>query len=371
MTYFSYYIMETIKKAYRKGTEERMKKRYRLRYDRVMIVAALTVLLITAILLLSHGCSKKEQKTKVVPEAVQAEVTTALAEAEYTTAAEATTTALAETTVTTTAAQLIPQIEYPECKASALYDVKEKKLLYGDSIDMQIAPASLTKLITASVALKYSEMSEVYTVGSEQWLVNEYSSVCGVVQGNMATLGDLITGMLMESGNDAAYTIAVSIARESSGNENMSDTEAVNYFCGLMNSFAKELGMTGTHFVNPDGWDADGQYTTVADLLKIAEYVLSVPQLREIVGTYQKTVTFYTGESFTWTNSNLLLDPYSEYYRSDAIGMKTGTTLNAGNSLIAAFEKNGKEYITVVAGCLTDEMRFELTHKLISYTDEN
>ena len=213
----------------RKGTEERMKKRYRLRYDRVMIVAALTVLLITAILLLAHGCSKKEQKTKVNPEAIQAEVTTAVAEAEYTTAAETAASALTETTATTTAAQLIPQIEYPECKASALYDVKEKKLLYGDSIDMQIAPASLTKLITASVALKYSEMSKVYTVGSEQWLVNEYSSVCGVVQGNMATLGDLITGMLMESGNDAAYTIAVSIARESSGNGNMSDTDAVNF----------------------------------------------------------------------------------------------------------------------------------------------
>lgn len=346
-----------------------MKKGYRLRYDRVIMVSAAAVLIITVILLIAHGCSRKEKKPARAPEAVLEAVTTSFAESEQTTTSLQTT--AVTTLLTTVTTQKIPQIEYPECKAAALYETGKKELMYSDSIEMQIAPASLTKLITASVALKYSDSSKVYTVGSEQWLVNEYSSLCGLEVGNMAALGDLITGMLMESGNDAAYTVAVSVARDNSGNENMSDTEAVDYFCGLMNSFAKELGMTGTHFVNPDGWDADGQYTTAADLLKIAEYVLSVPQLREITGTYQKTVTFYSGEEHTWMNSNLLLDPYSNYYDSDAIGMKTGTTLNAGNSLVAAFKKDGREYITVAAGCLTDEARFELTNKLISYTDEN
>lgn len=69
---------------------------------------------------------------------------------------------------------------------------------------------------------------------------------------------------------------------------------------------------------------------------------MSVPEIHNITGTYQKNVTIYSGETFSWTNSNLLLNPYSEYYCDFVVGMKTGTTLNAGNNLIAVFEKNKK-----------------------------
>lgn len=329
-----------------------MKRRYKIRYDR--IIAVLLIIAVPVILLLISHC--RSETTDTVSVEVQTEASTDCTS--FTTEPITATT----TTVTVTT----PLIEQPECQASAFYSVDEKSIIYNDNIDLRIAPASLTKLLTASVALKYVDKDKVFTVGSEQWLVQPYSSLCYLQIGNMLTLEDLITGMLMASGNDAAYTIAVSVARELKPDFYMTDDEAVQYFCELMNDFAYSLGMTQSNFVNPDGWDNDWQYTTVADLIKISEYALYVPEIREITSTFQKNVTIYSGENFTWTNSNLLLDPYSDYYCENAVGMKTGTTANAGNCLIAAFNLNGKTYISAVAGCITNDDRYDLTLKMLA-----
>ncbi len=262
--------------------------------------------------------------------------------------------------------------EYPEpitspyCKSSALYCVDDSRLIYRDRIDDFVAPASLTKLLTASVALHYLSPDTVITVGSEQSLVKPYSSLCLIQQGHRLKLYDLLTGMLMASGNDAAYTVAVSTARAVYPNIFMTDSEAVQYFCGLMNDFAKNIGMQNSNFVNPDGWDDNNQYTTVSDLLILAEYAVSVPEIREITGTYQKYVVFDSGENITWTNSNNMLNPNSPYYYPDAVGLKTGTTDNAGNCLIGAFTRNDKLYISVVTGCNTTADRYNLTLKLLN-----
>lgn len=329
-----------------------MKKRYEIRYDR--IIAVLLIIAVPVILLLvSH---RSGETTNTVSVDVQTDIS-----------ADCTAFTTEPDTATTTAVTMtIPRIEYPECQASAFYSVDDKSIIYNDNIDLKVAPASLTKLMTASVALKYVNKDKVFTVGSEQWLVQPYSSLCYLQIGNMLTLEDLITGMLMASGNDAAYTIAVSVARELKPDIYMTDDEAVKYFCELMNNFAYNLGMTQSNFVNPDGWDNDEQYTTVADLIKISEYALYVPEIREITSTFQKNVTIYSGENFTWTNSNRLLDPYSDYYCENAVGMKTGTTANAGNNLIAVFQKNERNYISIVTGCQSDTDRYELTLKLLS-----
>lgn len=257
-------------------------------------------------------------------------------------------------------------ITSPSCKSSALYCVDNSRLIYKDNIDNAIAPASLTKLLTASVALHYLSPDTVITVGTEQSLVKPYSSLCLIQQGHRLKLYDLVTGMLMASGNDAAYTVAVSTARAVYPDIYMSDAEAVQYFSGLMNSFAKNIGMQNSNFVNPEGWDDDNQYTTVSDLLILAEYAMSVPEIREITGTYQKYVVFSSGENVTWTNSNNMLNPNSQYYCPNAVGLKTGTTENAGNCLIGAFSKNGRLYISVVAGCNTNADRYDLTLRLLN-----
>lgn len=257
-------------------------------------------------------------------------------------------------------------ITSPSCKSSALYCIDDNKFIYKDRIDDFVAPASLTKLLTASVALYYLNSDIIITVGSEQSLVKPYSSLCLIQQGHRLRLYDLLTGMLMSSGNDAAYTVAVSTARTVYPDISMNDSEAVQYFSGLMNDFAKNIGMQNSNFVNPEGWDDNNQYTTVSDLLILAEYAISVPEIREITGTYQKYVIFDSGENITWTNSNNMLNPNSPYYCPCAVGLKTGTTDNAGNCLIGAFIKNNKLYISVVIGCNTTADRYNLTLKLLN-----
>ena len=128
---------------------------------------------------------------------------------------------------------------------------------------------------------------------------------------------------LLASGNDAAYTTAVGVARQYKDAPYLSDDEAVSVFCGFMNDYAASIGMTGSSFVSPDGWDNDSQYSTVHDLIKLAAHVLTVPELREIVGTYCYSTNFVTGDAAEWTNSNKLLDSDGLYFCPTAIGMKT------------------------------------------------
>ena len=257
-------------------------------------------------------------------------------------------------------------ITSPACKAAAFACADDGELLYYDNINEHIAPASLTKLLTASVALHYLSPDTVVTVGSEQNLVKSGSSLCLIRPGHKLKLYDLLTGMLMASGNDAAYTVAVTTARAVKTDTAMTDAQAVAYFSELMNSYASSIGMKDSHFTTPEGWDDASQYTTVSDLLILANHAFSIPEIKTITGTYQKKVYFVSGENITWTNTNALLNPNSAYYCADAVGIKTGTTASAGNCLIAAFERNGKTYLSAVVGCGTGNDRYELTLKMLS-----
>gem|GEM_PF-345790 len=284
-------------------------------------------------------------------------------------AAKLTGSAISQTAVQTAPPKVIQEkkelhIDSPSCRAAAFYSVDEQKLLYSDNINEKTAPASITKLLTAATALKVISPDTPCTVGSEIGLVNYDSSLAYISPGQEITLYGLITGMLLASGNDAAYTIAVTAARAASPDKELTDQEAADKFCGMMNDLAGEIGMKNSRFVNPDGWDESKQYTTVADIIKLSEYALSVPEIRKTSSCHEKTVTYLSGGTSTWKNSNYLLDPESEFYCKYAVGLKTGTTLNAGNCLSAAFQKDGKTYISVVVGCDTDEDRFVLSKKL-------
>lgn len=250
-------------------------------------------------------------------------------------------------------------------KYAGLFDADTLTPLYLKAADKKIYPASLTKLITACTALRYVSDDTVFTVGTELSLVKSGSSLSNIKKGQSLTLYELLCGMLISSGNDASYTVAVNVAREVSGDESMSDKDAVSLFVALMNKYAQEIGAADTNFVNPDGWDNKKQLTTVMDLAKIAAHSMKIPQIRTIVAIPKMVKTFESGKSLTWKNTNLLIHSSSEYYLPEASGMKTGSTGSAGKCLIATVTLEGKKYITVVAGCNSDASRYTSTLALV------
>ena len=245
-----------------------------------------------------------------------------------------------------------------------LYNARTMECICSKSSDVLISPASLTKILTACVALKYVSPEKVFTVGTEQSFVSEGSSLCLIKSGHRLKLHDLLTGMLLSSGNDAAYTVAVNVSREVSGNKNMNDSEAVSYFAKLMNEYAYAIGARNSNFTNPDGWDDEEQYSSVYDLALISANAIQIKEIRNIASSCSKYVVFESGENVTWSNSNSLLQPGSKYYMPQAIGLKTGTTAKAGYCLIAVVSVESEEYIAVVIGCKSNDERYESVQRL-------
>ena len=121
------------------------------------------------------------------------------------------------------------------------------------------------------------------------------------------------------------------------------------------------MGLTHTHFMNPDGYHMGSHYSSVEDLVKIAQAALENPVIARYAGTLRDDVTYVSGETNTWKNTNALLDPESPYYREDACGLKTGSTDEGGNCLLSAFRKEDGYLIVGVFGCPYTENRFEDT----------
>ncbi len=265
---------------------------------------------------------------------------------------------------TTAATEPLP--EPPDMSGSTashlfVYDVAGERLLFtqGDQ-NASVAPASLTKLFTAYVALQYLEPGQMVTVGEEAGWIEEGSSVAAVSEGCRLSVGLILQGMLMQSGNDAAYAIAVAAGRAIEQDETLAAKPACEAFVQEMNRQLEELGLTDTHFTNPDGIDEADHYTTPASLLQIARLALEEPLIREYCSLDTALVTFDSGEEYTWKNTNFLLcEEMEEFYCPEATGLKTGSTSHAGKSLIATFKTDATTFIVGVLGCDKTEQRFE------------
>lgn len=278
------------------------------------------------------------------------------------TAAQATT-ATTSTTATAVSTAAVTTTKAPAdlYKTALTYCVDTDRFSQQKNIDKRIYPASMTKFLTAYTALKYVKPETKFKVGSEQDMVQQGSSLCLIQKGNVLTLYDLVTGLLLMSGNDAAYAIAVGTARQLRPNDKLSDKQAVAYFCELMNQTAKEIGMTDSRFENPDGWDNEKQYTTTEDLLTLTKCAIKNQSIKKIISIKETKVTFAAGGSIMWKNHIKLIDPKSPYYCKEFVGGKTGTTDSAGYCLISVFEKNSKTYIIIVTGCKDDNSRCAAT----------
>lgn len=251
--------------------------------------------------------------------------------------------------------------------AAVVYDMTAGKQLYAKNEKAQIAIASTTKLVTSLVALDITGPDTVITVGDEISLIKPNSSVSLIRPGHKLKMRTLIAAMLLPSGNDAAYTVAVNAARIHSGRADMKNEDAVKYFCNLMNEYVRRLGCTSTYFVNPEGWDDPNHFSTAEDMTKVAIQAANNAIIASIANIHSSRFTFYSGEWIKWNNSNLLLAPESEYYYQYAHGLKTGTTNEAGKCLVAFAEKDGRKLLVLAYGCKEETDRFGRVRDIFEY----
>ena len=228
----------------------------------------------------------------------------------------------------------------------------------------KVYPASITKLFTAYVAGQCLRKDMLITVGDALDMVYPGSSVAELERGDSLTVSQLIEAMMLPSGNDAAYVLAVEAGR-AMGGATLSVTEAVNTFVTEMNRQAKALGMQNTHFANPDGIHQADHFSSFDDLALLGALSVQDPALLEYTGMANDRVNLQSGSVF-WKNTNALVDPQSPYYCPYAMGLKTGQTPSAGSCLLSAFTYEGRTLIIGVFGCPEAEDRFADTLQLFN-----
>lgn len=262
-----------------------------------------------------------------------------------------------------TAPPLPPDTSLPEGKAitahhAFAYDTSDNRLAFyqGDPSGV-VYPASITKLLTAYVVQKYMSLDEKVTVGEEITWIDPYSSVAELKQGDSVSVRLLIYGLMLPSGNDAAYTLAVACGRVIAEDPGLDRKTAYNLFVDEMNAEARLLGMQNTHFSNPDGNHAEDHYTSMNDLIILTKTVMDNELIMSCAKTVSKDVTEEFGRELVWNNSNLLLRE-GDYYAESAIGMKTGSTSAAGACLISLFQKDDGFLIVGVLGSSDNANRY-------------
>ncbi len=248
---------------------------------------------------------------------------------------------------------------------AAVLDCESGDLLYTKGWGEKIYPASTTKLLTALFALSVCDPDTEFTPGDELKLVASDSSLAYIKSNHRLTLEMLVEGMLLPSGNDAAYVIAAGVGRQLAGEEGISASEAVYKFMLELNRYASDIGLTGTQFTCPDGYHDDDHFTTLEDMLKIAERAAVEPIIAKYAAVSTDNVTYASGHKMTWTNTNALIDKYNEdmYYKY-ATGLKTGTTDEAGACIVATAEKNDRRVIVCIFGAESSGRRFHESKEL-------
>lgn len=215
-------------------------------------------------------------------------------------------------------------------KSILLIDVPTSYILYSQSPEQKTPIASTTKIMTAIIVLENYKFDEIITVPKEA--VQVIGSDIQLRTDEKLTVEDLLNGLLINSGNDAAYALALKMG-------------SIEKFVEKMNSKAQEFGLRNTNFKDPAGLDDTG-YSTAKDLAVMTAYALRNPKFVQITKTKEKTIYSTDGNiKHDLKNSNRLV---AEFDYSGAIGVKTGFTPEAGHALVAAVERNNRTLVSVV-----------------------
>ena len=250
-----------------------------------------------------------------------------------------------------------------DAKASLIIEENSGKVIHEENSNIQNYPASVTKILTAILTLENCELTETVTV-SKTAISNIPSGyvIAPLFVGEQMSVEDLLYALMLKSANDAAYVLAEHVGGSVEG------------FSEMMNKKAEELGCKNSHFVNPNGIHNSNHYTTAYDMYLIAKYAMKNEKFVKIVSTYQHTLSAtnkYSKNDRIMKNTNNFVNPNSRYYDENVKGIKTGTTLQAGNCLITNTSKNGFDVFTVVLGAKTAESKFSETKNMMNYFFDN
>lgn len=236
-------------------------------------------------------------------------------------------------------------------RIALIYDRASQKILYEKNGLKQVPMASTTKIMTAIVVLENANLKDIVTIDKKA--AGTGGSRLGLKANDKITVHDLLYGLMLKSGNDAAVALAIHVGGSIEG------------FATMMNEKAKELGCVNSHFATPHGLDQKEHYTTAYELACMADYALKIPKFKEIVGTKAYTVTI-NNQPRIISNTNELLGNLNGVY-----GVKTGFTNGAGRCLVTACKRGNLDIITVVLGADTKKIRTQDSIKLIEYAYKN
>jgi D-alanyl-D-alanine carboxypeptidase (penicillin-binding protein 5/6) len=252
-----------------------------------------------------------------------------------------------EDTIEVTASN-VSELPKTNSRRYIVYDRISKSMIIGKNEDIKSAMASTTKIMTTIVILEKADLNETVTVSAKAGGTG--GSRLGLKRGDKASVRDLLYGLMLRSGNDAAVALAEHVGG------------SVKEFAELMNEKAIELGLTNTHFVTPHGLDDANHYTTALELAKLTDYAMDNETFAKIVGTKSTTI-YINNQSRQINNTNELLGVLN-----GVVGVKTGFTNNAGRCLVTETKRNNMDIITIVLGADTKKDRTKDSVNLIEYT---
>ncbi len=236
-------------------------------------------------------------------------------------------------------------------RSCIVLDRTSKKILYGKNEFNKVKMASTTKIMTAIVVIEMDDLNKTIEVSKKA--ANTGGSRLGLRTGDKITIHDLLYGLMLCSGNDAAVALAECTAG------------SIPEFSNLMNDKATELGLLNSHFESPHGLDSDNHYTTAYELAKLSDYALKNKTFLQLVGTKNYTVTI-NGNPKNLSNTNELLGNLNGVY-----GIKTGFTNGANRCLVTSCKRGNMDIISVVLGADTKNFRTQDSVKLIEYAFSN
>ena len=236
-------------------------------------------------------------------------------------------------------------------RAAIIYERSSGTILFGKNENEKRKMASTTKIMTAIVVIEKSNLEDVVTISKKA--AGTGGSRLGLHTDDKISVHDLLYGLLLRSGNDAAVALAEYVGGD------------VSNFANLMNSKTLELGLTSTHFVTPHGLDNDDHYTTAYELALITNYALKNETFRNIVGTKNYNISI-NGYPKNLSNTNELLGNLEGVY-----GVKTGFTNGANRCLVTSVKRNNMDLICIVLGADTKKDRTKDSCQLIEYAFQN